>query len=386
MTRLRIGYLATTDPRDRWAFSGTHHYMFKALAARAAVEPLVPLPAPRASRLARLLARVRGVAPTAPEDPLIAAQRAAAALDAQLATQRFDVLFAAVASTVAACHRDPTPLAVLSDATFRLLRADYPELRALPEAVAAARETLEQRTIARADLLLYPSRWAADSAVRDYGADPARVRVIAFGANLDEVPDAAAVCGRLPGPVCRLLFIGRDWTRKGGAVALAAAASLQRLGIPTELSLVGSAPPDGSLPSGVVALGNLDKKRRRDRARLRALLQAAHFLILPTRADCYSMVACEANAFALPVAISAVGGITSLIEDGVNGLLLPPHADGAQYAAALAAVWRVPARYAAMVRGARAAYDTRLNWTSWGDAVSRELVALAAPPRARRVA
>ena len=387
MTALRIGYVATADPRDRWSWSGTHHYMYEALAARAVVEPLVPAPPPPTSRLARLVARVTG-GPPPQADPMTAARQAAARLDEMLAGRTFDVLFAPVASTVSAHRLDQTPLALLSDATFRLIRADYPEVRALPEAEAAAREELERLSIARADLLIYPSQWAADSAVRDYGADPARVRVIGLGANLDDVPAAAAALGsKRQGPLCRLVFIGRDWVRKGGAVAVAAAAALARRGIATELTLVGSAPPGDALPAGVVALGNLDKKRPRDQARLRALLEAAHFLILPTRADCYSMVSCEANAFAVPVAISAVGGITSLIEDGGNGLLLPRDAGGEQYAAAIAAVWSDPARYAALVRGARAAYDTRLNWGAWGLAVHRELAALAASrARTRRVA
>lgn len=386
MTSLRIGYVTTTDPRDRWAWSGTHHYMFTALAARAEVVPLVPSAPPPASRLGRLVARVTGAA--APGDPMTAARRAAAHLDALLARQPVDVLFAPVASTVSAHRLDPTPLALLSDATFRLLRVDYPEARALPEATAAAREELERLSITRADLLLYPSQWAADSAVRDYGADPARVRIIGFGANLDDVPTAAAALGaKRHEPPCRLLFIGRDWIRKGGAVAVATVAALRRRGIASRLTLVGSAPPGDVLPPDVVAAGNLDKKRARDQARLRALLAEAHFLLLPTRADCYSMVSCEANAFATPVAISAVGGITTLVADGVNGLLLPRDADGEQYAAAIAAVWSDPSRYAELVRGARAAYDTRLNWDAWGDVVVRELTALATRHgRARRVA
>ena len=65
MTRLRIGYVAPTDPRDRWAWSGTHHYMYEALAARAAVVPLVPVPATPTSRLGRLVARVKGAPPPA---------------------------------------------------------------------------------------------------------------------------------------------------------------------------------------------------------------------------------------------------------------------------------------------------------------------------------
>lgn len=382
MTALRIGYVATCDPRDRWAWSGTHHYMFAALTAQGAeVVPLVPAP-PR-SRLARLVDRLTG---TPPVPPLSAARAAGRALDAALAADPVDVLFAPVASTLVAYCTDPTPLALLSDATFRLLHRDYPDLRALPAPEAAARDALERLSIDRAALLLYPSHWAAASAIADYGADPERVRVIPFGANLDDLPDGEAVlAAKSLGARCQLLFIGRDWLRKGGAVAVDTVAGLARRGIVAELTLVGSA-PDGPLPPRVRSAGNLDKKRRRDQARLRRLLTGAHFLVLPTQADCYSMVSCEANAFAVPAVVSAVGGIPSLIDDGANGLLLPPDADGDQYAAAIAAVWSRPKRYLALARGARAAHEARLNWDAWGAAAYAELAALARQPGRRQVA
>ena len=47
--------------------------------------------------------------------------------------------------------------------------------------------------IARARKIIYPSEWAARSAVQDYQADPGKVVVVPFGANIEDVPPAAEV-------------------------------------------------------------------------------------------------------------------------------------------------------------------------------------------------
>jgi glycosyltransferase involved in cell wall biosynthesis len=295
----------------------------------------------------------------------------------EVAARGCDVLFAPVASACIPFLDTDRPVAYLSDATFRLLRRYYPDVASLPPHVAAQRDELEARAIARAELLVYPSTWAAASAIADYGAPPQRVRVIDFGPNLDDVPGAAEALARPWGGPCHLLFLGRDWHRKGGDIALEALDALRGLGLEATLTICGSQPPDRTTRPGMRVEPLLDKRRPRDRARLRRLLREAHFLILPTRADCYSMVACEASAFGLPVVTAATGGVPSAVHHGENGLLLSPEAGGEAYARAIADVFAVERAYRALVRSARTAHETRLNWRTWGTRMRRELHALA---------
>jgi glycosyltransferase involved in cell wall biosynthesis len=57
---------------------------------------------------------------------------------------------------------------------------------------------------------------------------------------------------------------------------------------------------------------------------LKAHLQTAHMLVLPTLEDNCPMVVLEAMAAGVPVAASRIGGIPDLIEHGVDGLLFDP--------------------------------------------------------------
>lgn len=62
--------------------------------------------------------------------------------------------------------------------------------------------------------------------------------------------------------------------------------------------------------------------------------RAADFAIQPSHWESFGLSAAEAMASGLPIAASAVGGLTDFIVDGTNGLLVPPR-DAAALAAAI---------------------------------------------------
>lgn len=379
---VRVGYISDADPLHRWAWSGCHRYMFRALQAQGFdVRPIGGSNRHSPSPVTRVLRKVglaTAAAPAAPMLPMDQARSWARAIEAELKATDCDVLYAPVGSRLVALLQTRLPIVYLSDATFRVLRGYYPNISALPADVAEQQEEVERLAIANAAVAIFSSAWAAESAVRDYGADADRVRVIPLGANLDRVPPARHALGKATDEVCRLLFLGQDWARKGGDVALEAVGELQRLGVEAELTVCGGSPPDGSDLSHVRVLGVLNKRKRRDRAVLRRTLLDSHFLLLPTRADCTPIVFCEANAFGLPVITTRTGGIPSVIEEGRNGLLLSPEARGDDFARAIANVWRDDSRYRQLTRGSRATYDERLNWDAWAAATGKELRRLAA--------
>jgi len=369
----RIAFATIGDASLVRFWSGTPFHMSKSLAKEGHdVVHIGPLSAPilplykTYSKFCRTFRR-QGLSPVH-AGPVVAQYAADAVRKIRAVSP--DIVFAPAGSTFAWGVPAGVPLVYVSDATFRLVENYHPNYRNLSRAAREIAERLERDTIARADLVLYPSEWAAESAVRDYGADRARVHVIPWGANLEEAPDRASVLGcRKPGP-CRLLFIGASWEEKGADIAVGTLAELRDRGVEAELVICGCTPPKPATQDGLTIIPYLDKNDREQRNRLDQLYRDADFFLLPTRADCYGIVFCEAAAHGVPSIAPATGGVASAVRDKETGILLPPNATKADYATVISETFANPDRLARLRQSSRDAFEARLNWHVWGRRVS----------------
>jgi glycosyltransferase involved in cell wall biosynthesis len=369
----RVGFLTPHNPHDRTSFSGTAHHAFRALSARADLD-LRLLGGHRPARASdRLLRRFR------PARQVTVAPPDLAGLDIVVGLTATSLLadFASWAGV---------PFIHVTDAVPSFLRQSY-GWTIPPEADAA-----EQRVIAGSVMSVYSSRYMARRAVQDFGTDAfGRTTTIPFGMNLDTLPDT--VPAKPLHDMLRLLWVGSEWTRKGGPQALAAFDVLRNRGVPAHLVMVGDVPATLRGRPDVTVTGYLDKNRPRDLARLTRLYAEAHVLLLPSRADCTPMVVAEANAHGTPVIASDVGGIGALMDEGRNGTLLPLSAGPQEWANTIRAMTRDPDAFAALGRSSHAHARTRLTWDAWARdmaALIHSVTATMAPPRVdaipRRVA
>jgi glycosyltransferase involved in cell wall biosynthesis len=192
------------------------------------------------------------------------------------------------------------------------------------------------------------NHWARESLVRDYGVQPGRVEVIPPGVDLAEwCPGPRAGEGRA---VPRVLFVGRDFARKGGEVLLeayrAAPADRYELDIVTE----GDVPAMGP---GV----RVHRGLSHDRPALRRLFLEADLFVLPTLAECMPLVIIEAMACGLPVVATRLAAIPEQVVHDGTGLLVPPRHPGA-LARAVGALVTDPARRRALGSAGRARAET----------------------------
>ncbi len=297
----------------------------------------------------------------------------------RLANNAFDLIFAPAGSAQVAYLNTQIPIVYSSDTTFSAILNYYPEFSGLSQAIIRQANTIEQLAIDKAGLILYPSTWAAESARKDYHADPAKVHVVPYGANLDAPPLAERALAKTPSAVCKLLFVGVDWAKKGGDIAFETLVELERLGVATQLTVVGCIPPRHVRHSALRVFPFLDKNDRNQREQLETLYLEADFFLLPTRAECYGIVFCEATAFGLPAIGTDTGGVSQIVRNGENGFLLPPSARGAEYARLIAGVRADQEKLKQMQRGSRQAYDVCLNWDAWGKTVARLLPRVRVP-------
>lgn len=296
----------------------------------------------------------------------------------RLAAAAADLVLAPAASVLLAGLETVLPVTYTSDTTARLMFDYYPQFSGLRDSARRSADGIERRAIARADLLLYPTGWAARSAVEDYGADPAKVHVVPYGANLETLPERMPALAPRDRSKCRLLFVGVNWAVKGGAIAIDTLRCLRADGVDAELTIVGCVPPEPLEEPGLRVIPFLDKNDPGQSRQLGALYLAADFFLLPTRCECFGIVFCEASAHGVPIIATATGGVPGVVREGVNGHLLPHQSGGRDYAGLIRSIHADEGRLARLRKTSRDEFETRLNWDAWGSEAARLMAPLLA--------
>jgi glycosyltransferase involved in cell wall biosynthesis len=365
---IEIAFTATKDPTSLRSWSGTPWHMLQGFVAHGAdVQPIAPLRESWGLAF-KTLQLVRGRVGTSryhrEREPLIVRGYA----NQIKATLRSSTQVIFSPGSIAISLLDVgQPIVIWTDATIPIMLDYYGEFtnlssRALRNAVA-----METEAMSRTSLFVSASEWAASSARRDYGLHPDRVMVVPFGASLcgRQVANTVEedVARRFARSERRLLLIGVDWLRKGVDVAIDAVDALRARGLDVSLDVVGCAPPRGlAVPDHVRVHGFVDKLTDAGWRTLAQLFRGADLFLLPTRAECFGTVLCEAAAFGVPSIVPATGGIRSAVEDGTSGLLVATDAIGEEYAETAHALLGDPERYRHMAIEARRLYEQRWNW------------------------
>lgn len=232
---------------------------------------------------------------------------------------------------------------------------------------------LEARALRRCAHVFYTCEWAADYVRQRYGCSSDKIRVLPMGPDLDQ-PDGACVTREVDTrvaamsrlatesespAVCRLLWIGLDWQRKGGDIAVRALDCLRACGIPAELTTIGACPV---VHPHVRSLGVLHTREPGGRVLLNRELLRSNFFLLPSRADCTPVSIAEAMSHGVPCVASTVGGIPEMIPAGAAGWTFPISTFAEQSSSMIADTWKAPDRYRAMASAAAQQAAVHLHW------------------------
>lgn len=188
-----------------------------------------------------------------------------------------------------------------------------------------AKQRFVAGTLRAAQHLVTWAQWTADGLIEEYGVPREKVTVIPPGivlekwsrpANVQKDPDTA-----------KILFVGGDFSRKGGEDLLDVFRRLQAehaagllAGAPRTLELhLVTRQPLAAEP-GVIVHNNFVPN---DPGLIR-LYHEADIFCLPTYGDCLPMALAEAGAVGLPVVSTHVGAIAEIVRDQQTGLLVQP--------------------------------------------------------------
>ncbi len=180
----------------------------------------------------------------------------------------------------------------------------------------------EQLAYERATVIFTFSDGVREVFAREIGIPLDRLVTTYAGPNLDlsRVPDRSPLGDRRTPPT--ILFVGREFERKGGDLAVCAFEKV-RVEFPgARLLVVGTRVPGGD-PPGVTSLGLL---RKEDPSQWQLLLDAyrsAQVFCFPTRFEPFGIVVLEAMLFGLPCVATRTGAIPEMVSDGETGFLVP---------------------------------------------------------------
>jgi len=381
---VNLAYVTDYDSRDVNEASGLGLFIGRSLATQGMGVTRVRLRRPPSLRMISAARK----AVHAPRGRTYIGAFSGARLDANarqvrraLARDRFDAVVSPAVAPVAHLDCDQ-PIVLWLDTTMTGLIDFYPAFSRLARPTVRDIVVADRGALDRCAVAIFSSRWAADVAVRVHGLDPDRAHVVPYGANLVGEHDEPAVREMVrarSGGVCRLLFMGGDWTRKGGPLALEVLKALRDAGVPTEMTLIG--PPAeavGRVPEGVHLHGPVSKSTPDGRRIIEGELSRSHFLVLPTTADCSPVALAEASAFAVPSVTTNIAGIPSIVSDDVNGRMFDRTAPAEAYAAYIADVFTRRDKYEVLALGAFVEYRSRLNWQTAGATVAELLSNLSA--------
>lgn len=299
------------------------------------------------------------------------AARANAALSS---IKGLDLVFSPSSLPVSSLRSD-VPIYFSTDQTF----ADLLEGYVKNSSARYRREGMaqEQAALDRATGAIYPSFWARESALNHFRVPPEKIHVVPWGANIPRVPEretvTAALGERLASDTLRLCFVAREWARKGGDDVLSTVAILRDKGVPVHLTIVGVVPKGiGTLPVDVIP--SLNKANPADFQRWMAVMDRSHLLFVPSHAEAYGQVFCEAAAYGIPSVTRAVGGIPTIVREGETGICLDEAAAPSDFAGRILALWQDRPALEAMSLAARRRFEDELNW----DAFARSSTAVFA--------
>lgn len=299
------------------------------------------------------------------------ARRNSADISQQIAEldRPLDLLFGVCISSPLYAIETDVPIVYCSDATARLLLETYPERRKQSTGHKRACEELESTALSRIDAGIFPSRCTLDSAIDHYGLPPERGHIVPLGSSV--TPDANdTILADLPSRErLELIIVALDPIRKRLDLCVEVANILGERGWNVTLHSIGGPTRTAAASDRVRIHGKLSMSDPIDRDIHKAMLRRSHFMLLPSLGEMFGIAPGEAAHFARPSLVSAVGGLTTVVQHGKTGLCLPLDAPPEMYADEIARIAEDPDVYRAMSDAALERAQTVLNWPAFSRGV-----------------
>ena len=153
-----------------------------------------------------------------------------------------------------------------------------------------------------------------------------------------------------------VLVVARLRPEKGVDLLLEAARKLPLPGVKPVIVVVGDG-PQRDFVERIAANLDIEVRFAGHQSDLAPWYQVAALVVMPSRKEAFGMVAAEAMSAARPIVATAVGGLTEVIRDGIDGVLVPPN-DPEEMIHAIIDLLQDPERLSEMGRSGRTRYES----------------------------
>ncbi len=204
-------------------------------------------------------------------------------------------------------------ISVLDAAHHNAYGHAYIEDDVLKEKFESQKDTIDQ-----CEGIFTHSSYGADSIARDFNYPRDKIYPIGAGASVQSKGLKSTDIERYA--TANVLFIGRDWERKGGPLAYQAFLLLKKKIPHATLTIVGPTvqPVFGD---GIVFEGFLRKHKYFERRRLTTLYSNASLFCTPSVCETWGLVYVEAAASGLPIVGTDEWAMPDIVLSGTTGIL-----------------------------------------------------------------
>ena len=226
------------------------------------------------------------------------------------------------------------PYVIYTDGTRAITERGDPLCQLWPsKSEKTIRKRLETKLYRNARLILTFSECARMSVINDYGIDENKVVTVYAGANLKEIPSTIEKDYSNK----TILFVGRDFHRKGGPTLIKAFKEVKKHVKNAKLIMVSE--PNLNYPSRIhtifdffginisskLNIPDLIIKSHIPYEELIRLYEHASVFAMPSIQENFGHVFLEAMAYKTPCIGTTVDAMPEIIENGKTGFLVPPN-------------------------------------------------------------
>lgn len=370
--KLKIGFLSEYAPTDRRASSGTSYKMAEQLSKIGTLK-WIPIKRNVSGRIIEKVIKAIS-AIVGKKFELVSTLWGSQNAFAPILTQEFedvDIIAAFFCSPILAHIKTDKPIVYFTDAVYPTMVDYYWCNRWSFNNIQGVE--LEKRAVANTDAIIVASKWCADSLKNDLDTPMDKVNVIEYGANIDE-DDLIRNDTTKRNDIIEILFLGVEWERKGGDLAVQTINWLNHNNVNARLNIVGIRELPAEVKSNpyVVSYGFLNKNIPSDYKLLCDIIAKCHIELLPTKAEAAGIAFAEAAAYGIPCFTHDTGGVGNYVINGINGYRLPLGSTAEDFGRCIKKVWD-KGEIQTLSAYSIELYKSTLNWNVWGEKASKVL-------------